>query len=676
MAEKRKLLQEVDKTYKKVDEGIEIFEEIMTKMYEANSENQRDKFQDDLKREIKKLQRLRDLIKGWQFSSDIKDKDNLTKYRRLIETKMETFKDIERENKTKPHSKQGLSAEEKLDPREKEKAEAIEWFKTKIRQIQDEVDRTEVKMEAALSAGSGRKRKGKDESSKEKIEELKKHIEGLTYHITNLEVCMRLVTNDQKDPKEVMDVLQDALDNYVDALDPDSDMDPKECDPFGVYEELEIEEYIPQLAGVVTTSIDDEKDENSGTRSNNHSPFPEERPRNLSNEKPAAPVTTKLSSQQASEERTSISSPPPIATPPPSIPYNAVAAGVHLKSPAPVTAAAAPSSPAPTVSAATIVKPPAPAPPTPVSVPVPISPPSQTSIIRETPVTVPDTVRFQHPVPESPKPIAEPINNVAEPQIPMTPTRPPSLLTQNLPQSLMSPQPPPLSSLRSLNLERVIPNSPVLPTHSSRSNESQITQSSTQSITNAPPTMMEDSLIREFNPHSDANSDNRSSDIPSWLGVSPLGRRELSADEQMHIKRLEDAHRTMPHRFDSEPQRPAMPRIPYQGFPSYPQIQQPLFQTLDYYLRLSPETLLFIFYYMEGSKAQLLAAQALKKLSWRFHTKYLMWFQRHEEPKIITDDYEQGSYVYFDFERWAQRKKDAFMFEYRYLEDRDLTTLL
>jgi len=40
---------------------------------------------------------------------------------------METFKDIERENKTKPHSKQGLSAEDKLDPKEKEKAEAIEW---------------------------------------------------------------------------------------------------------------------------------------------------------------------------------------------------------------------------------------------------------------------------------------------------------------------------------------------------------------------------------------------------------------------------------------------------------------------------------------------------------------------------------------------------------------------
>lgn len=33
----------------------------------------------------------------------------------------------------------------------------------------------------------------------------------------------------------------------------------------------------------------------------------------------------------------------------------------------------------------------------------------------------------------------------------------------------------------------------------------------------------------------------------------------------------------------------------------------------------------------------------MKKQSWRFHTKYMMWFQRHEEPKAITDEYEQVS---------------------------------
>lgn len=46
---------------------------------------------------------------------------------------------------------------------------------------------------------------------------------------------------------------------------------------------------------------------------------------------------------------------------------------------------------------------------------------------------------------------------------------------------------------------------------------------------------------------------------------------------------------------------------------------------------------------MEGTKAQYLAAKALKKQSWRFHTKYMMWFQRHEEPKIINEEYEQVS---------------------------------
>lgn len=115
-----------------------------------------------------------------------------------------------------------------------------------------------------------------------------------------------------------------------------------------------------------------------------------------------------------------------------------------------------------------------------------------------------------------------------------------------------------------------------------------------------PPMSADDILIRELTSQiTDSNADNRSSEIPPWLGVAPLGRRELTVDEQNHIKRLEEAQRTMPHRFDSEPQRPQMPRIPYQGFISYPQAQMLVFQTLDYYLRLDPDTLLFIFYYME-----------------------------------------------------------------------------
>ncbi len=85
MAEKRKLLAEIEKVFRKVEEGVDLFEEIMSKMGEASSDNQRDKLQDDLKKEIKKLQRLRDQIKGWQNSNEIKDKESLIKFRKLIE---------------------------------------------------------------------------------------------------------------------------------------------------------------------------------------------------------------------------------------------------------------------------------------------------------------------------------------------------------------------------------------------------------------------------------------------------------------------------------------------------------------------------------------------------------------------------------------------------------------
>lgn len=44
---------------------------------------------------------------------------------------MEQFKVVERETKTKAYSKQGLGAEQKLDPKEKEKEETIDWLRVR-----------------------------------------------------------------------------------------------------------------------------------------------------------------------------------------------------------------------------------------------------------------------------------------------------------------------------------------------------------------------------------------------------------------------------------------------------------------------------------------------------------------------------------------------------------------
>lgn len=65
---------------------METFEDIWQKVHNATNSNQKEKYEADLKKEIKKLQRLRDQIKSWIASAEIKDKSVLMDNRKLIET--------------------------------------------------------------------------------------------------------------------------------------------------------------------------------------------------------------------------------------------------------------------------------------------------------------------------------------------------------------------------------------------------------------------------------------------------------------------------------------------------------------------------------------------------------------------------------------------------------------
>jgi CCR4-NOT transcription complex subunit 3 len=94
------------------------------------------------------------------------------------------------------------------------------------------------------------------------------------------------------------------------------------------------------------------------------------------------------------------------------------------------------------------------------------------------------------------------------------------------------------------------------------------------------------------------------------------------------------------------------PRNPYSGPTpsSFPSMPPSIIENPNLFERLPPDSLFLAFYYQQGSYQQYLAARQLKKHSWRFHKKYMTWFQRHEEPKMATDDFEEGTYVYFDYE--------------------------
>lgn len=67
-------------------EGVASFESIYDKLQQSTNASQKDKLEDSLKKEIKKLQRSRDQIKAWATQNDIKDKKPLLEQRRLIET--------------------------------------------------------------------------------------------------------------------------------------------------------------------------------------------------------------------------------------------------------------------------------------------------------------------------------------------------------------------------------------------------------------------------------------------------------------------------------------------------------------------------------------------------------------------------------------------------------------
>ncbi len=105
-----------------------------------------------------------------------------------------------------------------------------------------------------------------------------------------------------------------------------------------------------------------------------------------------------------------------------------------------------------------------------------------------------------------------------------------------------------------------------------------------------------------------------------------------------------------PDRFDSLAPRNYKPKHPIRTPPYYPQELNPVFDDPRLYSRIDPDTLFYVFYYKQETYQQYLAAKALKDQSWRFHKQYQTWFQRHEEPKTITEEFEQGTYRFFDYE--------------------------
>lgn len=743
MADKRKLQGEIDRCLKKVSEGVEQFEDIWQKLHNAANANQKEKYEADLKKEIKKLQRLRDQIKTWVASNEIKDKRQLIDNRKLIETQMERFKVVERETKTKAYSKEGLGLAQKVDPAQKEKEEVGQWLTNTIDTLNMQVDQFESEVES-LSVQT-RKKKG-DKDKQDRIEGLKRHIEKHRYHVRMLETILRMLDNDS--------ILVDAIRKIKDDVEyyVDSSQDPDFEENEFLYDDLDLED-IPQA--LVATSppshshLEDEifnQSSSTPTSTTSSSPIPPS-PANCTTEnseddKKRGRSTDSEVGQSPAKNGSKVPphapphhAPPPTAAsaaaPPssfpmaPSAPSNngggstgggpgtggggaAPGGGGGTKgggSGGGGTAAAHPPPGTPTPYAQAVAPPPPPS--------APQRPPSaQQSSSKQNGATSYSSVVADSgaepalgggtqpmPPPTAPPGHGAATGSAKDPGAP--PSAPPSSapssgggggpggggpllvpLSSNPPPGSPTPNfsdsksgggaqpllngPPPFSTAPDIK-----PPEP-LGTLKAMAERAAVGSALEDSV--PPLHLPERELLLPGAPPAPPPGGVGLAEvsIPLSLGVCPLGPVPLSKDQLYQQVMEEAAWHHMPHPSDSERIRQYLPRNPCPTPPYHHQVPPPHSDTVEFYQRLSTETLFFIFYYLEGTKAQYLAAKALKKQSWRFHTKYMMWFQRHEEPKTITDEFEQGTYIYFDYEKWGQRKKEGFTFEYRYLEDRDL----
>ncbi|CAI0384669.1 unnamed protein product [Linum tenue] len=221
MGASRKLQGEIDRVLKKVQEGVDVFDSIWNKVYDTDNANQKEKFEADLKKEIKKLQRYRDQIKTWIQSSEIKDKKVSASYeqalvdaRKLIEREMERFKICEKETKTKAFSKEGLGQQPKTDPREKAKAETRDWLNNMVSELESQIDSFEAEIEG-LTVKKGKTRPPR-------LTHLEASIQRHKAHIMKLELILRLLDNDELSAEQVNDV-KDFIDDYVERNQEDFD---------------------------------------------------------------------------------------------------------------------------------------------------------------------------------------------------------------------------------------------------------------------------------------------------------------------------------------------------------------------------------------------------------------------------------------------------------------------
>ena len=558
---------------------------------------------------------------------------------------MEKFKAVEKEMKTKAYSKEGLSAAQKLDPKEKEKLETCQFLTNMV----DDLDRQTETVEAETESLQANIKKGKKDVAKaDRIAELERTTERHKWHQSKLELLLRALENGQVETEQVKD-LEESIKYYVEN---NQEVDFMEDD--SIYDDLNLEEEEDMYG--LNNEVDRVSSQDAQSA---HDEGPD------IEAKPAIIVLGKQKSTSSDGGTASNRRP-----------------STHIKSPLPALATLhTPLPPVPTTSSSNTVKA---APALPKS---PAEPLKYASAAAAATSTGNKNGIGIAPLPP-PSGVPGHLNSISS----MAPVPSSTLRTSSgaspKPSSLQ-PTKAPASTTRATFINQALNEghgfAHTLHKVQSRSQTNGATGSTTSNSISSTPVIEKAEkantpISKQPNfEHIDAATEDRRKSLQTQYFTNGNLTKRTAADESVyHLpsslhdliesfgsakngvalgpkpadeRLLALSHATCPESIDAERPRHYKPQNPYPYTPAYyPQEPLSIFDDARLYSRVDIDTLFYTFYFRQGTYEQYLAAKALKAQSWRFHKQYQTWFQRHEEPKSITEEYEQGTYRFFDYE--------------------------
>lgn len=689
----RKLQQEMDRVFKRITEGVQAFDGIYEKYEMSSNHSQKEKLEQDLKREIKKLQRLRDQIKTWMGSNDIKDKKVLVDQRKLIETEMERFKACEKEMKTKAYSKEGLTSS-KLDPREKERQETMNFIQNMI----EELDRQVESLESEQESLQGTMRKGKKDHGKaERISEIEHTLERHRWHQGKMETILRMLENNTL-TVEMVNAVQDDITYYVESnqevdftefeelYDELNLEDDEDFDPDAVPQPPEETSYLEDLAIDAAKEKDELKKANSdvgvvGSGSSAGTAMNSNISNNVNNTNSnnngnSNNTSNTITAPNAPTATTNITTTTTTSAASGAVGATGINSGLNSSSSAhrslPPSRKASTSA-SPSISHPSLTKQASGMASSNIagassSLPSNSSPSSQSAMA--TPPIKTSLPPGLSPLPPPPK---------ADPPKPVISAAPTAPWAEKLGGGVAAAGAGPAMGAADHNYQNVRKDEHEFSVGGTRTKHSSPSISASSSP--KPSIVTSTSSLTEFSSSAPGQESSALSSIASLVlppGLQDLAHSFDAARQRIGLpppigsisKLLESSYLSCPDSFIADRPRYYHPDSPFPTPSFYP--QEPLSGLDDPAIleKMDVDTLFYIFYYRQGSYQQYLSAKELKNRSWRFHKRFLTWFQRHEEPKVINNDFEQGTYRYFDFEGlWLQRRKSNFKFEYQFLED-------